>query len=241
MPALHAQGEIVTYSGKDPNIAVNGPHPNSDAAAAQFKAAAGAAGSVKTITFEDAPIGNFSSLTVAPGVVLYLTNSSNHNPTNGITNNTYGGLFNTTPGGSKFVVGEAGSGAGPQTFRFAFSQPINAFGTYIPGDWYSDAAPITCEFNDGSSHSIRIPLLPSSQSNPSNCCYFGFTDFGTSISSVTIKTVYNEPNPLPGYVYWWWHALDDVSYHAAPVPEPGTLSLLLAGSLTLLCLLRRKA
>ena len=238
MPILHAQGEVVTYSGKDPNIAINGPHPNSDAAAAQLKAAAG---SVETITFEDAPMGDFSSLTVGPGVVLHLTNTANLAPARGITDNTYGGLFNTTPGGSKFVVGEAGSGAGPQTFTFVFSQPIDAFGTYIPGDWLSDEAPTTCEFNDGSNHSIPIPLLPPSESNPSNYCYFGFTDFGTSISSVTIKTVYTHPNPQPGWSYSWFYALDDVSYHTAPVPEPGTLSLLLAGSLTLLCLLRRKA
>jgi hypothetical protein len=232
MPISHAQGTIITFSGKDANIAVNGPHPNSDAVASQFAAAAGSG--VQTITFEDAPIGNFASLTVAPGVVLYLTNSTNHNPTNGITDNTTGGLFNTTPGGSKFVVGEAGSGAGPQTFTFVFSQPIDAFGTYIPGDWLSDEAPITCEFNDGGDHVILIPLLPASESNPTNCCYFGFTDAGTSISSVTIKTVYNYPDPQPGYYYWWYHALDDVSYHAALIPEPSALALLGVGVVGLL-------
>ncbi len=226
----HVEAAIVTYSGKDTNIAINGPHPKSDTAAAQL---ATAAGSLQTITFESAPIGNFTSLTVAPGVVLYLTNSSNNNSTNGITNNTYGGVFNTTPGGSKFVVGEAGSGYGPQTFTFVFSQPIDAFGTYIPGDWLAPEAPTTCEFNDGSNQVIPIPLIPASESNPTNCCYFGFTDFGHSISSVTIRKVYNQPNPQPGYYYWWWYAIDDVSYHA--VPEPVTLSLLTLGSLALRC------
>lgn len=59
---------IVPFSGADPGVGPGGLCPGLDATAAGFVASS----STSLITFEAAPIGNFTTLTVAPGVTATL-------------------------------------------------------------------------------------------------------------------------------------------------------------------------
>src|SRR6476659_8251114 len=81
------------FSGVDPGAGPTSPRPNSDSAAAAFNVAAAGLGHVSLISFEDQPTGQFSSMTVFPGVTV---SQSNYDPTlGGIVVNGY-----ATPAGA---------------------------------------------------------------------------------------------------------------------------------------------
>ena len=96
----------ITFTGEDLNAGPGASHPVSSAAAAAFNTAASAIGTVSTITFESAPVGNFSSLVVAPGVTMTGTGYNGISQSvNSDYDHAYPSLdgFNTTPGGKNFV------------------------------------------------------------------------------------------------------------------------------------------
>lgn len=218
-----AHAGVIIYSGNDANVAPGGAHPNSNAAASAFDAAAGFH---SLITFEGLPIGNFGSLLIAPGVTVTLTGTAG-DANAGITNaqdQTLG--FNITTGGSEYlrVVPQFG---GPDVFvDFAFATPISAFGAYLTGTETSIDGTISINFTDGTVQVISIVKndVPGVQ-------FVGFTDLGKSISSVT----FIEAGPFGSRDIW---GIDDVRY--TPIPEPGTLALLGSGIVGLASVLRRK-
>lgn len=230
-----ASASIVTYSGEDIMATTTSPHPNSAAAAASFDAAVAGLGTGSLITFEGAPLGSFSNLTIAPGVTLNGTDSNGNNQTIRNTSNSpsYPTLdgYNTTPGGSYFVEIEAG------TLTFTFSSGIEAFGAYLSGvqNFYPNES-IT--FSDGSSESISVPEAGTS-SSVGALDFVGFTDVGKSITSITI----NAGNATVGGDYI---GIDDVQFVTpsnSAVPEPGSIGLAVSGSLALafVVLRRRRA
>src|SRR5262249_50700595 len=60
--------DFIVLTGRDPGAEPDQPHPNSDAAAARFDGVAGMFGAINLIDFESAPLGDFSSLRIAPGL-----------------------------------------------------------------------------------------------------------------------------------------------------------------------------
>jgi len=204
LSTAQARADLTLYTGTDQGANSNDPRPNSNAAAASFAAAAGALGVTNTITFESAPVGSFTNLTVAPGVSMNGSDALGdaqtiRNSPLGSPDSLYG--YNTTAGGSHFVSLFGG------TLTFSFSTAIQAFGGYISGVQL-DGETIT--FSDGTSQTVAIPNAGSGIS------YVGFTDAGKSISSVTI----NATNDIIG--------VDDVSYttaQTAVVPEPSTMAI----------------
>ena len=228
-PSLQAQ---TVYSGADLNAGPGALHPNSLAAAALFDSAASTFGTVNLINFESAPLGGFTSLSVAPGVVLagsdfngnplFVSNTPNFPVAPALDG------FNVTPGGANYVEQIGG------TATFTFTNPIQAFGLYLTGvqtSFFQD----TITFNDGTVQTINVPAqLPSNASNGS-LSFVGFTDPGKFITQVTITASGNFGADAVG--------IDDVRYVLAPpaVPEPGSVALLvgldLAGAG---CLVRRK-
>src|SRR5690242_16616401 len=101
--ARHARAAPIVFSGLDIGANSTDPRPNSNAAAAAFDAAAGALGGVNLINFESAPVGNFTSLTVAPGVTASGTDFTGTNQQS-IRNSPFGSPdrlfgYNTTSGG----------------------------------------------------------------------------------------------------------------------------------------------
>ena len=94
---------IVTFTGTDTGAGSSSPRPNSIAAAASFDTAASALGTENLITFESAPIGAFTNLTVATGVTINGTDYQGNPQT--ISGTDQGALFgyNTTAGGSTYT------------------------------------------------------------------------------------------------------------------------------------------
>jgi hypothetical protein len=225
-----ANAGVVTYIGTDLGAGPSDPRPNSDAAAANFDAAAAALGSVSTISFESAPLGSFQNLTVAPGVSINGTdvndtNQTIRNSTNFPPNPSLDG-FNTTSGGSQFVEMMGGN------LVFTFAQPTQFFGVYLTGvqtNFFAD----TITFNDGTSQTITVPGTGTT-SSIGEVAFIGFTDAGKSITSVTINA------GVPGNASAGFDDIgaDDVRFQA--VPEPSSLALGCTAVLAALALLSRR-
>jgi hypothetical protein len=223
----------VPFVGEDIMPTTTSAHPLSAAAAASFAAAAAGIGTVSTITFESAPLGSFSSLTVAPGVTLTGTDTNGANQTIRDTSNFPSGPtldgYNTTPGGANFLEVQGG------TVTFTFATPTQFFGAYLSGvqNFFTDVV----TFSDGTSESINLPETGTSGSIGA-LDFVGFTDAGKSISSITI----NAGSNAAGFDDI---GVDDVSYQSAAVtnsavPEPGSIALMLTGGLGLAAALRRR-
>ncbi len=208
-------GRADTFTGADLGVLPSSPSgPNSTAAAAAFGTAAASLGNVSIITFESAPVGSFTSLTVAPGVTI---SGTDRNGNNQAISNTFDATFlsldgyNTTPGGSNFVEMHGGS------LVFTFTSPIQFFGAYLSG--VQDFVQDTITFNDGSAQTINVPEAGTSPS-VGELVFVGFTDAGKSISSVTVNAGTNGFDDI---------GVDDVRYQSSvsSVPEPSSVVLLL--------------
>ena len=189
---------------------------NSDAAAAAFRTAASALGPVGTITFESAPLGAFTNLTVAPGVSMNGTDLNGSPQT--IRNTTGSPAFpsldgsNTTAGGSQFVEMIGGN------LTFTFAKPTQFFGAYLTGvqtNFFAD----NVTFSDGTTETITLTGAGTTSSR-GEIAFIGFVDAGKSITSITINAGVPGPNANSGQDAI---GVDDVSYQA--VPEPSALAL----------------
>jgi hypothetical protein len=215
LAAPHAPAGPIIFTAGDPGAGPADPRPNANAAAASFDTAAGALGPIHLLNFESSPVGSFSTLTPAPGVTLTTASGSAR-----IANSasTVGG-YNTTSGGSRFVRFDMAAGSTSVTFTFA--TPVDAFGGYFTG--VGDIVPTGTHvtFNDGSSQNFTVP-----GNMMGGAFFWGFTDPGKSISSITVSAT--SPDVI---------GLDDVRFvpfvAPAAVPEPSTLALLSLGGLGL--------
>jgi hypothetical protein len=208
---------LVTFVGEDIQPFPGAPvRTNSDAAATSFRTAASAVGPVGTITFESAPLGSFTNLTVAQGVTMNGTDEAGNAQT--IRNTTDFKAdppldgSNTTAGGSQFVEMMGG------TLTFTFANPTQFFGVYLTGvqtNFFSDS--IT--FNDGTSQTITL-VGAGTSSSVGEIAFIGFVDAGKSITSITVNAGAPGPNPTTGEDFI---GVDDVSFQA--VPEPSSLTL----------------
>jgi hypothetical protein len=207
----NADAAPIIFSGFDNGANSTDPRPNSNAAQGSFSLAVG---SSNLITFESSPLGSFSSLTVAPGVVMS-GNGEIRNSASGTPDRLFG--YNTTSAGSRFVSMLGGD------LTFTFASPISAFGAYFSGI-QSQASQETITFSDGSSQTVNIP---NTSMPDGGVAFVGFTDAGKQISSVQIHFT----NDIVG--------LDDVQF--ANVPEPTSLAVFaLIGIASALGGLRRK-
>ena len=209
LAASGVQAAPVVFGAGDAGTSVGSATPNSDAAAAAFDAAAGALGTIQLIDFESAPVGTFSSLSIAPGVTasgVGYTGAATHSISIGGRCGSVCG-FNTTDVGRLYLDIDA------NFLTLTFASPIQAFGAYITG---IQAAGETVNFSDGTSQTLELPNLGSGAE------FFGFTDAGKTISSIVFDTR-NPSNSLGDFI-----GLDDIRYvsSGAVVPEPGTLALL---------------
>jgi hypothetical protein len=199
---------IVTFSGSDDGAPITGPFPNSAAAQTNFLAAASALGPTNTITFENLPLGYYTPFTAATGVSVAINAPNFGDGFSGISTTTFGNLygFNTTPGGSKWLGFPEGSAT------FSFASPTQSFGFYLTGVQTLFSSSIDVTFSDGSSQDLNAPINVNGGAS-----YFGFTDAGKSIASVTITNIGNDA----------W-GIDDVTYNSSPVatPEPASICLM---------------
>ncbi|MGD2182965.1 PEP-CTERM sorting domain-containing protein [Lusitaniella coriacea] len=233
-----ASAAILTFTGQDVGATPADPRPNSDVAAANFDTAAGVLGAVNVIDFEDAPLGNFAALNIAPGVTATLTGTDTEGgivttPTlfGGTTPNTLG--YNTTSGGEKFLGVVPVHDIGTMSVDFSFAEPIQAFGSYLTGLGTANGD-LNVLFDDGTSQMLSVVGDSSGGS-----LFFGFTDAGKSIASVSLRltSVMGSRDIF---------AIDDVRFVAASspsssVPEPSSmLGILGIGTAVAALALKRK-
>ena len=209
LSANYAHAAIVTFSASDIGIGPGVTPTNSNAEASLFDSAAGALGTESVITYENAPLGPFTSLTAAPGVIVtgidYLHNNLSINNTPYLPGAPALAGFNTTVGGGYYLNLLAG------TATYTFTSPVQAFGSYFTGvqpSFFND----TITFNDGASQTIAIPSADRSSGGVS---FAGFTDQGASISSVTVTAGQGSTGDFIG--------IDDTRFVPnASTPEPAT-------------------
>jgi hypothetical protein len=208
--ALPVQASVIlTYYGADNGAGPGSADPDTAAATALFTAAAP---HTSLITFEGASLPN-----VAPGVAVTLTgadggglvNTNQHSPT------PLG--FNTTPGGSEWLqIWPAFNSSTGETATFTFAKPIDAFGANFTDTQVDFPGPITLTFNDGTTLTETF----NKNDDSGGVLFFGFTDFGKSISSISINTgATTSTRDIWG--------IDDVRFQT--VPEPATWAMILFG------------
>jgi hypothetical protein len=223
LSGAYAFAGIITFAGEDLNAGPGGPFTNSNAAEASFATAAGAIGNVGTITFASAPLGAFTSLTVAPGVTASGPSGLSINNVPNFPSDPSLDGFSITPGG-QYVEDEAG------TLTFTFASPVQFFGTYLTGLQIYFAQD-TITFNDGTSETIDA-LEAGTGSSVGAVNFLGFTDAGKSISSITITS--NTGGAGIDYI-----GVDNVMYQTT-VPEPASIGLVLTALLGLFLVYRAK-
>ncbi|MBD1832612.1 PEP-CTERM sorting domain-containing protein [Cyanobacteria bacterium FACHB-472] len=223
-----AIAEVITFQGADPvQTSTGGRRPNSDAVAAKFDTAAGGLGKINLIDFESAPLGNFSSLIVAPGVIATLTNTGSEVYAGITSGSPFSRLgFNTTAGGEQFLRVVPTFSISTATVNFSFANPIQAFGAYFTDLETGFFGSLNVLFNDGTSQVLSIIGNIGGGSQ-----FFGFTDAGQSIASVSLQV--NNFNSDRRDIF----GIDDIRYVATSesVPEPtSVLGLFSFGTLALL-------
>lgn len=98
---------------------------------------------------------------------------------------------------------------------FTFATPIDSLGAYWTG-WQHSGQTLTLGYLDGTSKVLNMPAGLSW----GGTLFFGFTDFGASITSIQ----YTAGSPTTDAV-----GIDDVRYGSASVPEPSTILLFSSG------------
>ncbi|MGH9160840.1 MAG: hypothetical protein ACRD2X_12765 [Vicinamibacteraceae bacterium] len=221
----------ITFYGQDPLAGPADPRTNADAAAASFDALLG---SSSLITFEGLPVGSFGTLEVLSGVTVTLTNMDVAAGISNIDEHVSDALgYNVTPGGQNHlrVVPPFASFLGG-TVTYSFASPIDAFGAYLTDTDSPLPGPITVTFFDGTHRVLSVP-----KPAVGGASFFGLTDFGAAISSVSFHT---GPTGLLRDVW----GMDDVRFRTAgavPVPELGTMLLVGVGMLAFVMLTRKRA
>ncbi len=216
-----AHAGITQFANSDPGVGPGVADPNSTAAQASFASSASAFGSVNQVTFEGLPLGTpaaGTSLTVAPGVTLSLTNTDHTVIPNypfGISNaspNPVNDGYNTTPGGSQFLEFVPQLGVASASMTFHFEAPINSFGFYLTGVGNVNDD-LHLLFNDGiSSHDIAL-----TGSSSGGIQFFGFTDPGGNIQDITLEE--RNVSSMQRDVF----GVDDVQFVIVPEPSAGIL------------------
>jgi len=231
LSAALASASIITYSGDDPGVGPGGARPNSDAAHAAFAGATSVAG---TITFEGLPLGFSSSIDLGGGNSVDLTGDWDTSG-GGIRNDAVTATgYNTTSGGSEYLGVWPNFVNGSVSATFNFGSSIDSFGAYLTGTEDDFPGTITLNFSDGSSETLTIPKNPPGSGGGVE--FFGFTDAGASISSVT----FTETGDFTSGRDIW--GIDDVSFGNTntTVPEPGSIFLFGTGLAGLAGVIRRK-
>ena len=172
-----------TIYGIDPGAGPGDLRPNADGAATSFASVAGVLGPVQTIDFEDQPYGDFTSLSVYPGVTAELSGTD---PGGGIlpdptTSDPVRIGYNTTSGGEKHLGVWPEWNVGTCFLRFTFDNAIQAFGTYVTGLGTANGD-LFVEYVLGGTQSI-----PVAGADAGGVLYFGLVEPGAAIAAITLR------------------------------------------------------
>jgi hypothetical protein len=176
-----AGAAITPYTGLDVGAGPVDARPLSTAAAASFDTAASALGPVVTENFESTSLGYSTSLSLS-SMTVTLTGMDPGNA--GISNSSGDAIlgYNTTSGGAKFLQFWTPLNIGTSTVEFTFVRPVQAWGAMFTGVGTVADTAVTVEFSDGTTQSYDVP-----HSSAGGAGFFGFTDPGKQIASVTVQ------------------------------------------------------
>lgn len=211
--AVSAAYADILYTGADDGASPGSTLTNSDAAAALFDADAGSIGTMGLIDFESLSTGFFTALEIAPGVTATMSNVSNTFGCGITTGSSWDLGYNTTSGGDQSLRVVPIPNVGTTTLAFTFDVPIHAWGAYITGLESSINGDLFVVYDDGSVHEHEV-----TGTTVGGAQFFGFTDVGMSISTVTLE-LRNVVTPTHDFF-----AVDDMRY--TPIPEPATMLML---------------
>jgi hypothetical protein len=209
---------VITYSGADPGVGPGGTGTTSTSAALGFTTAAGALGTVQLLNLESLTTGSFTTKVLGLGVTA--TQVGTLGTASISTGGTVAAGYNTTTGGSKYLafVPNTTIFTTTQGYTLSFAAPIQAFGAFFTGVGSANGT-LQLSFTDGTNQILNV------QGSGANggVSYFGFTDAGKSISSVSL--LFNDGQRIRDDF-----GLDDISFvnTFSAVPEPDTF-LPLAG------------
>jgi hypothetical protein len=199
----------ITYSGSDAGVGPGGSAPNSTTAALNFTTAASGLGSVQLLNLEALTTANFT--TTALGLGVTATQSGVLGTASIATGGSVTAGYNTTAGGSKYLSFLPGTTPlqTTQGYLLSFATPIQAFAAFFTGVG-SASGTLQLSFSDGTNQTLTVQ----SSGNTGGISYFGFTDAGKSIS--TISLLFNNQRSINDSF-----GIDDISFVSA-VPEPDT-------------------
>ena len=205
-----AQAQLVTFIGTDFGVNSADPHPNAEAAAANFDAAASALGPVSLLTFENSPVGSL------PCLLLRWVSPS---PELGLPIWTSATCLLPLPMGCLDTTRPPGE---PALFLLWWQRclllrpPCLGLRRLLSGVQFSS---VNLMFDDGSAQTLPIPF----DLGGGATSFVGFTNTGAFFSSITVNA--GDDPILGGDII----GLDDVRFvvPGAAVPEPGSTALLL--------------
>jgi preprotein translocase subunit SecG len=197
-------GAINVYEGTDPSATNASGLFNSNAAQANFASAV-----ELNLVIED-----LESATIGGGRPNWTVGNLSFQRTGGSDS----GILNE-PGAGEFPVsGTNYAYSNGSVSTLTFGGYIDAFGAYFTdvGDF---GGSLTMHFYDGSAQVLQMPnTLPGN----SGGMFFGFTNFGAYITAIEIWNTNTSD----------FYGFDDVQWHV--IPEPGTVTLLGLGALSLI-------
>lgn len=173
---------ITGFSAIDEGAGPADSRPNADAAAASFDAAASALQALKFENFESAPGGEFQTLAL-PEMTVTMSGTA-IGEGGGISRSSGDAItgYNTTPGGIQYVGFVPPFGGGVVTITFTPNVKLQAWGAYFTGVGTVPNTSVEIAFDDGTAQTFDVP-----GSANGGATFFGFTDPGKIIASVTVR------------------------------------------------------
>jgi hypothetical protein len=223
VPAGAARGGPVVHLGSDAGAGPGVAAPNSAAAEASFTSAVG---TTQLIDFEQAPLGDFSTLDLGSGVSATLAGTDTTPPPGfryGISDDNPNAAwgYNTTPGGSRFVRLTPELGVPVASLSLRFERAVDAVALTITGLGLS-SGPLFAVFGPGPDDERLID-----GSSQGGRVFFGLSglDAGITELRLELRTVGGTSRDAL--------AVDDLRFHervaSAAVPEPATIGLAALG------------
>ncbi len=201
--AVSGEAAFVSYTDLDAGVGPGDARSNADAAAQAFRAAAGP---LTTVDFEAFPTGDVSTLAIAPGVMLAMTDAAGWPDI--ATGGHWSTGFNTTAGGSQYL--SVNSAGGPSAMAtFLFGAPINSFGAYLTGVGTAEGV-VRMTINSGVTQDYVIGGALTGGAR-----YVGFTDVGASITSVSFSLTGGLPYSADVF------GIDDAQFGVSTTSGPG--------------------
>jgi hypothetical protein len=180
---------VTGFSGIDVGAGPGDDRDNSDAAAANFDAAASAIGPLVIEDFEGFAEEIFTSKILTEMTVTFSGVTGGLSGIRGETADPQIRGYNTTDGGARHLrmASDDPGGSGTASVTFTPDEPIEAWGAYFTGVGTVGNTSVEIVFADGSEQTV-----PVTGAATGGVGFFGFTDPGKFIEIVTVEQTFDD-------------------------------------------------